>query len=68
MVTKTITVKGGEFAVEPDGRLRPIETYYGMSGDAKPTEGVNNADRYLEMDTGDIFLFDETGKQWLPWN
>ena len=48
MITKTITVKGGEFAVEANGRLRPIETYYGMKADPKPTEGVCDADRYLE--------------------
>ena len=45
MITKTITVKGGEFAVEANGRLRPIETYYGMSGDSKPVECVCDADR-----------------------
>ena len=68
MITKTITVKGGEFAVEPDGRLRPIETYYGMSTDTKPVECVGDADRYLEKDTKKLFIFDEGGKQWLPWN
>ena len=68
MITKTITVKGGEFAVEADGRLRPVETYYGMFDDPKPTEGVNDADRYAEKDTGDLFIFDGDGKQWLPWN
>ena len=66
MVTKTIKVKGGEFAVEPDGRLRPIETHYGMSEETKPIEGVKDADCYLERDTGSVFIFDETGKQWLP--
>lgn len=65
MITKIITAKGGEFAVE-DGHLRPVETYYGLSSDAKPTEGVNNADRYLEMDTGDVYLFDGSGNRWLP--
>ena len=68
MITKTIIVKGGEFAVEPDGRLRPIETYYGMKAAPKPTEGVNDADRYLEKDTKKLFIFDADGKQWLPWN
>ena len=68
MITKTITVKGGEFAVEPDGRLRPIETYYGMSADPKPIDMVKDADRYLEKDTKKLFIFDEGGKQWLPWN
>ena len=68
MITKTITVKGGEFAVEPDGRLRPIETYYGMQADPKPIDMVKDADRYLEKDTKKLFIFDGGGKQWLPWN
>jgi hypothetical protein len=29
-------------------------------------EGVNNADRYLEMDTGEVSLFDETNQRWWP--
>ena len=68
MITKVIKVKGGEFAVEPDGRLRPVETYYGMKDETKPTEWVSDADRYLEKDTGNVFIFDADGKQWLPWN
>ena len=66
MITKIITAKCGEFAVEADGRLRAVETYYGLSSDPKPTEGVNNADRYLEMDSGNVSLFDEENKQWHP--
>ncbi len=67
MVTKIIKVKGGEYAVEPDGRIRPVATFYGMEKDTKPIEGVQDADRYMEKDTGKLFLFDEDGKQWLPW-
>ena len=66
MVTKIITVKGGEFAVEENGRIRPVETHYGLSSDTKPTEGVKNADRYFEMDAKKLSLFDEAGKRWLP--
>ena len=66
MITKTITVKGGEFAVGADGTMRPVATHYGLSSDTKPTEGVHNADRFCEMDTGDVHLFDEDNKQWLP--
>ena len=66
MITKIITVKGGEFAVEADGRMRPVETHYGLSDDPKPMEGVNNADRYMEIDTGEVLLFDETNHRWWP--
>lgn len=66
MITKIIKVKGGEFAVEANGRMRPVETHYGLSDDTKPIEGVRDADRYVEKDTGNVFIFDETGKRWLP--
>ena len=66
MITKIIKVKGGEFAVGADGRMRPVETHYGLSTDPKPTVGVSNADRYLEMDTGEVSLFDETNQCWWP--
>ena len=66
MITKIITAKGGEFAVGADGRLRPVETHFGLSTDTKPTEGVQNAERYFEMDSGDLYLYDADGKQWLP--
>lgn len=66
MITKVITANGDEIAVGADGSLRPVATYYGMSSDPKPTEGVNDADRYQEKDTGDLFIFDEACKQWLP--
>ncbi len=66
MVTKIIKVKGGEFEVGADGLLRPVETHYGLSADTKPIEGVRNAEQFLEMDKGKMFLFDGEGKQWLP--
>lgn len=66
MVTKIIVAKGGEFAVEADGRLRAVETYYGLQEDEKPIAGVNNADRYVEMDGGGVWLFDADNGRWLP--
>ena len=67
MITKIITAKGGEFEVGSDGLLRPVETHYGLSTDAKPTVGVRNAERYLEMDTGKLFLFNADNEERLPW-
>ena len=66
MITKTIQIKGGIYAVEPDGRIRAVETHYGISADTKPTEGIRNADRYMEMDSGEVYLFDEENKKWWP--
>ena len=65
MITKVITAKGGELAVETDGRVRPVATLYGLSADEKPVGVQKNADRFLEMDTGELYLYDEVGGQWL---
>ena len=39
--------------------------YRGLSTDTKPTEGVKNGDEFFEMDTKNVYLFDEDGQQWL---
>lgn len=36
----------------------------GLSSDTKPTEGVPNGSSFLEMDTGDVYLFDEENTLW----
>lgn len=66
MITPIIKVKGGEYAVEADGRLRAVKTYYGKSSDTKPVEGVSDADRFYEKDTKNAFVFDASDKQWWP--
>lgn len=37
---------------------------YCMKADTKPTTGVQNGDKILEMDTGKVFIFDEEGAAW----
>jgi hypothetical protein len=37
---------------------------YGLSTDQKPTD-VGNASIFYEMDTTDVFMFDEYNKVWL---
>lgn len=66
MITKIITTKDGECAVSEDGHVRPVVTAYGLSADEKPIEDMKNADRFLEMDSGEMFLFDEQNQKWLP--
>lgn len=39
-------------------------TYYGLSTDTKP-ETANNGSRYIEMDTGKLYLFDAETAEWL---
>jgi len=36
-----------------------------LSGDTKPTEGIDNGTFAIEMDTGKIYVFDYEHKAWL---
>ena len=36
-----------------------------LSGDSKPTTGIANGSMCLEMDTGDIYAFNEAGSAWV---
>ena len=37
---------------------------FGLSTDSKPTAGLISGSKFTEVDTGDIYLFDEEGKTW----
>lgn len=63
MITKIIELNGSEIAINDN--YRKIVTGYGLSTDEKPIDGYKNADRFMEMDTGNAFLFDEQNKKWL---
>ena len=36
----------------------------GLSTDTKPTEGIPNGSSFLEMDTGNVYMWDDENKQW----
>ena len=36
-----------------------------LSTDTKPTDGIANGSKCTEMDTGDIYMFDEAGGEWI---
>ena len=36
-----------------------------LSTDTKPTDGIANGSLCLEMNTGDIYAFDEDGTEWV---
>lgn len=46
-----------------------IQRYAGLSTDTKPA--ASNGDLYLEMDSGKVYAYDQSGSQWLevslPW-
>jgi hypothetical protein len=62
LITKNIELDGSEIAIN-DG-YRKIVTAYGLSTDEKPIDGYKNADRFIEMDTGNVSIFDEENKKW----
>lgn len=37
---------------------------YGLSTDTKPTANIANGSAFVEMDTGGIYFFDQTGAAW----
>lgn len=37
----------------------------GLSTDKKPTVDIPNGSSFYEMDTGNVFMFDEQNKQWI---
>ena len=42
----------------------PAREFRGLSTDAKPSN-VENGAVFVEMDTGNVFMFDAVSKQWL---
>lgn len=43
------------------------KTYYGLSTDSKPTEGVANGSAFVEMDTSKLYFFDLENVTWILW-
>lgn len=37
----------------------------GLSTDAKPTEGVATGSSFLEVDTADVYFYDEESEGWI---
>lgn len=38
-----------------------------LSTDTKPTEGIYNGSKLMEMDSGKLFMFDAESSTWLEW-
>ena len=38
--------------------------YAGLSTDTKPTEGIITGSLFMEVDTGNIYAWDEEGEEW----
>lgn len=42
-------------------------TYFFLSTDQKPTEGVGNGSAGIEMDTGKLYFYDLANTTWREW-
>lgn len=49
----------GYQAVTEDGKA--YAELFGLSTDTKPVDGLVTGSRFTEVDTGDVYLLDETG-------
>ena len=66
MISKTMDIGGNKTVVDSNNfQVRRVAEYFGLSSDAKPS-GAKNADVFYEMDTHAVYLYDESGGQWLP--
>lgn len=50
-----------------DSKLTASTTYFGLSGDSKPTTGIANGSCYVEMNTGKIYFFNAASSAWVEW-
>lgn len=66
MVTTRIMVNGVSNIVYADGTVVIEREAYGRSTDTKPINGMHNGEKFIEMDTGTLFVFDEEAATWHP--
>lgn len=51
------------------GRNERTIEYFGLSTDIKPVENyIGNGSIFIEVDTNNIFMFDEENKIWYPFD
>ena len=64
MVTKRYVIGGVTYIEYENGHRVIAADHTFRSDDVKPTEGIHNGEPGLELDTGKVFVFDETAKSW----
>jgi len=45
------------------GKVKYFE-FAGLSSDTKPTDKVSTGSLFLEVDTGDVYAYNEAGSEW----
>ena len=60
MITKTKHI-----GYDETGKAVPVCDFFGKSTDSKPTDSsVGNGSFFLEIDTGELYIFDGEAKVW----
>ena len=59
-----VTFKTRDFNYNPNGSKNRVEGEC-LSTDTKPTTDIANGSILIEMDTGDIYMFNETAGAWV---
>ena len=57
-----VTINGGK---QPQKYGKAIVEMYCLSTDSKPTTGIANGSLAIEINTGDVYLFNEAGSAWV---
>lgn len=47
------------------GERKRYFEFAGLSTDTKPTEEVGTGSAFLEVDSGDVYFYDEVGEEWI---
>lgn len=45
--------------------VKNMTEFFGNSTDTKPTTGIVNGSTFVEVDTGDLYLFNEVTSTWV---
>ena len=59
-----VTIISEEKIRSNPNKHQAVVTYGGLSTDTKPTSGVENGSTFVEMNTGDLYIFDKANTQW----
>lgn len=42
-----------------------VKEIYGLAADTKPTDNLANGSVFIEIDTGNVYFFDEENVEWI---
>lgn len=58
-------IKVSEFYDNADNSMKQMVSCAGLSTDDKPTAGIATGSDFTEVDTGDVYFFNEVSGSWV---